>query len=164
MFSFFKNEVKHDAGLKEILKQKSVFKSNHATGPFRQSKLTIAAWSIFFGGFFYWAINFMRDSQIKKTPLFKGIMFTIRHDHNVRRYIGDKIGEAENLSGFLNHIKGRANLSFDVSGDMGKGNVHVEAYRPKRNDDYWDVKKLVVVVAGEEIVKIDEEPNNMATL
>jgi hypothetical protein len=84
-----------------------------------QSRRRLIGWSIAFCGFFSWAIWYSHSTQIKHTPLFKGILFTLRQDKHVRRWIGDGIEPARDVDGFINHIKGRADISFNVTGTMG---------------------------------------------
>lgn len=117
-----------------------------------QFRIRFVFYSVTFLGFGSWALYFAHGSQIENTPLFKGVMFTIRQDAKVRKYIGQDIQNDWRMWGWINHIKGRADLDFDIQGSEGKGHVHLEALRYMAD---WYVKKLVVTVAGEDIVHVE---------
>lgn len=143
-----------------------------------QLNARIAVWVVLTGGFCYWAIKYAKTRQIKGTPLFKGVMFTLRQDPVVRKWIGGEtnntrgqkrdldeeisndmssiVKEGSFINGYLNHNKGSANLEFDIEGSGGKGSVKLEAVRYK---DEWLVKKLIVSLADEEIVHIEPLAN-----
>ncbi|KAI3656966.1 hypothetical protein MP638_004197 [Amoeboaphelidium occidentale] len=119
---------------------------------------SIAMWSTVFGSFFVWAVYYGRSIQIKNSPLFKGVLFTLRQDNQVKKYVGKEfdIGTSNWIKGLVlghvNHVKGQAELKFDIEGKEGKGSVELKAFRKKHD---WFVEKMIVVVAGEEIVHME---------
>lgn len=86
----------------------------------RQLRWNLALWGAGFFGFVWWAAIYGRSVQLKTSPLFKGVMFTLRQDPKVRKWIGDSLESSNHVNGFINHIKGRAEISFDITGTSGK--------------------------------------------
>lgn len=137
------------------------FKPNLTNVIKKQSRLSIFVSTAAFIGFLGWAASYNHSHQIRSTPLFKGVLFTLRQDEQVRKWIGSSIASS-NVWGSLNHIKGRANISFDILGSHGistllaycegKGSVQLVATRFMED---WFVQDLRVVVAGEDIVHIE---------
>ena len=117
-----------------------------------QRRLRLWVWGTAFTGFFSWAVYYAHGVQIQNTPLFKGVLFTLRQDAKVKRYIGTDLQVDWKIFGWINHIKGRADIDFEVNGSQGKGKVHLEALRYMED---WYVKVLTVNVAGEDIVHVE---------
>ena len=143
----------------------------------RVTRVKLLAWSVLFAGFTYWALDVTHTRQIKGTPLFKGVMLTLRHDPMVHKWIGTEADAAIKLDGkgtteadaaikldgkvdgFINHLKGNAQLDFDIEGPGGRG--HVALHAVKHNQE-WLVKRLRVSVAGETIVLIDPQHSQLS--
>ena len=95
-------------GIKKVRRPTSKWLTSTPLSEWSTGKLRgrVVGWTLFFAGFFSWAIWYGRSIQIKYTPLFKGIMFTLRQDPQVREWIGSDLSPSNHVDGFVNHIKG----------------------------------------------------------
>lgn len=85
----------------------------------RQLRWNLFLWGTAFAGFMTWAVSYGRSVQLKTSPLFKGVMFTLRQDSKVRKWIGNNLEASKHVEGYVNHIKGRADISFEITGSLG---------------------------------------------
>jgi cytochrome c oxidase assembly factor 1 len=66
------------------------------------------------------ALNYQRLSS----SVVSGTLFMVRYDPRVIDLVGDKVDYADSwpwISGTVNHLKGKVNIAFDVTGSKGKG-------------------------------------------
>lgn len=64
------------------------------------------------------SMNYQRTSS----SVVNGTLFTVRYDPQVQELLGDKVDYADSwpwVSGSVNHLKGKVDISFDVSGSTG---------------------------------------------
>ncbi|KAG0173485.1 hypothetical protein DFQ28_007116 [Apophysomyces sp. BC1034] len=84
----------------------------------------VAVGAVVWGGVLASSMNYQRTSS----SVVNGTLFTVRYDPRVIELLGDKVDYADQwpwISGTVNHLKGRVDVSFDVSGSTGeRGRVH----------------------------------------
>ncbi|KAI3631440.1 hypothetical protein MIR68_010930 [Amoeboaphelidium protococcarum] len=136
-------------------------------------RLKVGALSVTTAWFLIWSMQRQKESQIKGTPLFKGVMYQLRTDRSVKKWIGEDVqcisrksvtgyfyelfgkSYGESLFGYVNHLRGRAQLQFTVEGSKGKGRVEVQAVKQLGERKEWLLNKMTVDVAGEQILRLD---------
>jgi hypothetical protein len=82
------------------------------------------------------------NSQKTNSHLFKALILQMRQDDKIL----DLLGEVElrgKVNGHVNHIKGDADLSFNVKGSKQDGHVHFVGTRYK-NTECWVSSKYTV--------------------
>ncbi|KAI8974392.1 cytochrome oxidase complex assembly protein 1-domain-containing protein [Pilobolus umbonatus] len=90
------------------------------------------------------ALNHQRLSS----SVVHGTLFMVRYDPRVIELLGDKVDYADSwpwISGTVNHLKGRINIEFDVSGSKGeRAKVHFISRRlgPKWITEEFSVKRV----------------------
>ncbi|KAI8089379.1 cytochrome oxidase complex assembly protein 1-domain-containing protein [Halteromyces radiatus] len=65
------------------------------------------------------ALNYQRLSS----SVVSGTLFMVRYDPRVIELVGDKVDYADSwpwISGTVNHLKGKVNIAFDVTGSKGE--------------------------------------------
>jgi hypothetical protein len=85
----------------------------------RELRWGLTVWGVAFVGFMTWAVSYGRSVQLKTSPIFKGVMFTLRQDPSVRKWIGNNLEASKYIDGSINHIKGKADISFGITGSLG---------------------------------------------
>ncbi|KAK9728993.1 cytochrome oxidase assembly protein 1 [Basidiobolus ranarum] len=73
------------------------------------------------------------------TSVVDSTLFTLRHDPDVQEILGNNIKFRDNwawISGDVNHLKGRVNVSFWIKGDKDTGRAH---FASRRRGDDWEV-------------------------
>lgn len=105
----------------------------------------------------YYLYNKNINSQKYGATLFKGIMYHLRHNDKVEQELGSKIKfhSTDQVKGNLNSIKGKADISFPVTGTKNSGVVHFSGLKINQGNQ-WETQKFVLHVnGGETIVDIE---------
>jgi hypothetical protein len=89
---------------KQLEKRQSKKAEHPLNNPTKRMRAYVI-WGSVFTGFFAWSVWYGRSIQMKNSPLFKGVMFTLRQDGQVKQWIGRNIEPSWNVEGFVNHIK-----------------------------------------------------------
>ncbi|KAI8622593.1 cytochrome oxidase complex assembly protein 1-domain-containing protein [Chytriomyces sp. MP71] len=103
----------------------------------------------FFGtvglGFAYNILHNAELSNLESTPVTKAAVFTLRHDANARRMLGDDIhlDPRKMTKGEFNMFKGRANYQFKVKGSEGEALVRIQGERTAAKD-IWNLRTFAV--------------------
>jgi hypothetical protein len=106
------------------------------------------------GGFWVNTILDNFNSQKSHNALFRGILYYLRNDEEANRLIGRMLDYNEkkhpHVKGFVDRIKGVAELEFQVEGDQGKGLVKFIGNRDKQTD-FWLSKHFSLETEGKTI-------------
>ncbi|KAI9016242.1 cytochrome oxidase complex assembly protein 1-domain-containing protein [Phycomyces nitens] len=80
-----------------------------------------------------YAMNYQRLSS----SIVNGTLFMVRYDPRIIALVGDQVDYADStpwISGSVNHLKGKVDIGFDVTGKTGeRARVHFESVRSGHN-------------------------------
>ncbi|KAF7730539.1 hypothetical protein EC973_001920 [Apophysomyces ossiformis] len=112
----------------------------------------IAVGSVLWGAVLAASMNYQKTSS----SVVNGTLFTVRYDPRVMELLGDKIDYADRypwISGTVNHLKGKVDVSFDVAGSTGeRGKVHFCSVR--QGHDWRTVKFTVTRYSDQKRVDV----------
>ncbi|CAG8498841.1 10183_t:CDS:2 [Paraglomus occultum] len=109
-------------------------------------------------GVSFWAafITIAFNHQRQASSIVKNSIFHVRYDQEAKEVLGDNIDFASSwpwISGSVNHLKGKINISYDVKGSKGKGRVHFHSVR-RGYDQRWEVLEFSLTSEDGRIVYI----------
>ncbi|KAJ3279497.1 hypothetical protein HK104_001421 [Borealophlyctis nickersoniae] len=99
------------------------------------------------------------NSQKSHSGIFKAVMYHLRHDDKAAQLLGSNIhydGERHaKVEGFVNMMKGRADITFPVEGSAGLGAVR---YRGRRtgNADEW-ASEIFTVTKDADVLSLKDD-------